>query len=118
MYGGGIGVVQNYNEAYRWSRLAASAGQSSSQYNLGVSYENGLGVRKDSTRSYIWYSIAATASYSTCGLSGTSGFTEAANCATAAQARDRVAKLLSTEALERAQAIATRCFESNYQDCG
>jgi hypothetical protein len=32
-------------------------------------------------------------------------------------ARDRVAAKLSPQALEQAQAQATRCFESNFKDC-
>jgi hypothetical protein len=31
--------------------------------------------------------------------------------------RDKIRDLLAPQALEEAQALATRCFKSNYQDC-
>jgi plasmid stability protein len=35
----------------------------------------------------------------------------------AGEARDLITKALTPEQLARAQEIATRCFESDYQDC-
>jgi TPR repeat protein len=46
MYMNGWGVTQNYAEAAKWLRLAATQGIARSQFDLAVMYASGLGVRK------------------------------------------------------------------------
>lgn len=41
MYEHGFGVTQNYTQAEKWYRLAASAGVGQAQYNLGILYDTG-----------------------------------------------------------------------------
>ena len=99
-YEQGITVVQNYQEAVKWYRLAAAQGRGEALEQLGLMYDLGRGVAQNYTRAYVWYSLAA-----------------AKGNANAASNRDEVRNQLSPQALEQAQAQATRCFESNFQDC-
>ena len=100
MYANGRGVVQNDQEAVKWYRLAAEQGNSSAQYNLGVMYANGRGLVQNDLRAYVWLSVAAVQ-----------------GDADAAKNRDIVRNKLSQPALEQAQTLATRCFESGFKDC-
>ena len=57
----------------------------------------GQGVEQSNFKAYIWYSVARASNYPS--------------------EIDSVQKALTPQALAQAQAQATRCFESNYQDC-
>lgn len=105
---GGMGVVQNYKEALNWFILSAKQGDSGSQSEIAMMYEEGRGVTQNLSLAYIWYSLANTTQPRGSYPLFISGY---------ARARDRVAAKLSPLALEQAQALATKCFESNYQDC-
>ena len=100
MYRNGNGVPENDAEAVRWYRLAAEQGHAIAQSNLGVMYDSGEGVPENDVRAYIWYSVAA-----------------AQGNEIARTNRDTVADRLTPEQLARGQDMATRCFESDYQDC-
>ena len=100
MYAIGTGVAQNDQKAVRWYRLAAEQGDANSLFVLGLMYENGEGVSGNDVQAYIWYSVAA-----------------AQGAAYAEEYRDNVKAVLSPQALEQAQAMASRCCESNYKDC-
>ena len=99
-YSTGEGVTQNYAEAVRWYRLAAEQGHANAQNNLGGSYVTGEGVPKNNVRAYMWWSIAAA-----------QGLEEAR------RSTDMVANDLTPDQLARGQDMATRCFESDFQDC-
>lgn len=107
-YLAGRGAPQNYQEAFKWLKLAARHGNSGAQSEIAQMYEIGRGVPQSFFLAYVWYSLANTTMPRGSGpiISG------------AAFARDRVARELSPQALEQAQAQATRCFESNFKDCG
>lgn len=100
MYENGEGVVQNYQEAVKWYRLAATYGNSSAQVNLGIMYAKGRGLLQSYQRAYVWFSVAAANGHPN-----------------AQRNRDIASERLTPQELEQAQALATRCFESNYQDC-
>ena len=100
MYDNGEGVPENDAEAVRWYQLAAEQGNESAQYNLGVMYDNGEGVSQNNVRAYVWWSVAAAQGYED-----------------ARTNRDIKADTLTPEQHARAQDKATRCFESDYQDC-
>jgi len=100
MYEFGDGVPENKAEAVRWYRLAAEQGNAPAQYNLGSMYANGEGVPLNTIRAYIWWSVAA-----------------AQGDEDARTNRDIVSERLTPEQLARGQDMATRCFESDYQDC-
>jgi TPR repeat protein len=100
MYRDGKGVAQNYVEAAKWYRLAAMQGEIDAQFWLGYIYLLGQGAPENNQLSYVWFSVSAARGYRD-----------------ASEERDLVKKLLTPQALEQAQALATRCFESNFKDC-
>jgi TPR repeat protein len=90
----------DYATALReWTPLAEQ-GTANAQYNLGVMYAQGSGVLQDIGGAHMWLNIAAAN-----GLSAAVG------------ERDRLAKKLSGEQLEKANERAKRCMDSDYKDC-
>ena len=63
-------------------------------------YANGRGVPQNNVRAYVWWSVAAAQGHED-----------------ARGNRDIVSDELTPEQLARGQETATRCFESDYQDC-
>ena len=100
MYENGVGVPENDADAVKWYRLAAEQGNANAQSNLGVMYYNGEGVRQNNVRAYIWWSVAA-----------------AQGQEDAKRNRGLVTERLTPDQLTQAQQIATRCIDSDYQDC-
>jgi TPR repeat protein len=88
MYEFGEGVPENDAEAVKWYRKAADQGHAKAQSNLGVMYYNGDGVPENHVRAYVWLSMAKTQGYE--------------------KAKKQIAQ---------AQALATKCYESDYKDC-
>ena len=99
-YSKGEGVPENDAEAVRWFRLATEQGHALGQHNLGLMYANGEGVPQNNVRAYVWWSVGA-----------------AQGDESARVNRDIVADRLTPEQLARGQDMATRCFESDFQDC-
>jgi TPR repeat protein len=99
-YSEGLGITQSDQEAFRYFKLAAEQGDKESQTLLASMYALGRAVPQNDLRAYMWYSLSAANGY-----------------LPAAEGRDGVRSGLSPQALEEAQALATRCFESNFQDC-
>ena len=94
-FSGGVSG-QDFEETKR----LAEQGNAFAQYNLGVMYDNGEGVSQNNVRAYVWWSVAAAQGYED-----------------ARTNRDIMADRLTPEQLARGQDMATRCFESDYQDC-
>lgn len=57
------GQKQDYEEAFKWFRMAAEKGLASAQYNLGSLYFYGTGVPKDYEEARRWYRNAADQGY-------------------------------------------------------
>jgi TPR repeat protein len=104
MYRDGRGVAQSYADAFRWYRSAAVQGHSSAQGSLGLLYSDGLGVPQSLVLAYVWISLSVANA-------------QQQRASDLAAARDQYATFLSPQALEQAQEIATRCFQSNYISC-
>jgi TPR repeat protein len=100
MYDIGLVFEESDRNAVRWYRAAALQGNSRAQYMLGIKYETGSGTPQNYVRAYLWFAVSA-----------------AQGEEFALEARDKVRAELSPQALEQAQAQATRCFESNFKDC-
>ena len=96
MYYNGTGVPQDYAEAVKWYRRAVEQGYALAQSNLGFMYEDGTGAPQDYVRAHMWFNLAASRFLAT----------EKESREIAQQGRDRVAQLLSPEALARAQRMA------------
>ena len=58
-YAFGYNLKQNYNDAFRWYRLAAEQGYANAQNQLGDCYDTGEGVAEDKQQAAKWYFLAA-----------------------------------------------------------
>ncbi len=96
MYREGEGVKQDYAKAVRWYTKAAEQGYALAQCNLGVMYANGTGVSPDYKLAYGWFSLSAA--------QGDDVSTEY---------RDKIAKKLTPQKLEEAQALAAKMHQEN-----
>ena len=101
MYRRGRGVPIDFVEAAKLYRLAAKQGDVESQRNLGVMYEYGQGVLQDNVMAHMWYDIAS-----------------ANGASKAGEYRDERAGLMTSAAIEKAQAMAHECMSSGYKNCG
>lgn len=101
MYRQGKDVPQDYAEAVRWHRLAADQGYASAQGELGLMYTLGQGVLEDHVMAHMWYNISA-----------------ANGSAIGSTARDAIAKFMTQQAIEQAQAMARECLGGGYTKCG
>jgi len=100
MPGLGLGVPENFAEAHKLYRLAAKQGDAKAKNNLGIMYANGDGVPQNNVRGYIWWSVAA-----------------AQGKEDAKRNKGLVVERLTSDQPTQAQQIATRCIDSDYQDC-
>ena len=100
MYANGEGVPENDSEAVKWFRKAADQGKAEAQSNLGYMYGNGEGVPENYIRAYVWWSMAKTQ-----------------GSATAVRNIDKLKPKMTPQQIAEAQALATKCYESNYNDC-
>jgi len=100
MYELGNGVPENDAEAVKWYRKAADQGLADAQSNLGVMYFNGDGVPENHVRAYVWLSMAKTQGYES-----------------AKKGVETVKNLMTRQQIAQAQALAAKCYESDYKDC-
>ena len=98
LYSKGSGVARNYKTALKWCRLAALQGHAPGQCTLGMMYYQGEGHPKDYTRAYMWLQIASS--------NGNSS---------AIRLQEIVARMMSSNQIERAQDLAKECLEKNYK---
>ena len=91
---------QNYTEAMKWFRLAAEQGNASAQTNLGIMYQKGHGVPQDYARAHMWFNLASAAGYAR----GTTN-------------RDKLAKEITPQQIEKAQEMAKACQARNFKGC-
>ena len=76
-------------------------GYAGAQNNLGTMYDNGYGVPQDNILEHMWNNISS-----------------ARGDELAGENRDTIAKRMTQEAIEEAQAMARECVRRNYQNCG
>ena len=100
LYGYGYGTPQDYQKAIKWGRLAAMQGDAKAQHFLGVVYESGTGVEQSNIMAHMWFIIAST--------NGNSNSTTG---------RDETSNLMAPSEITKAQAMASTCINSNYEDC-
>ena len=97
MYREGKGTAQDDKKAVYWWQEAAKQGSASAQSLLGAMYALGAGVPQDNIKAYMWANIAAA--------NGDE------------YAKDILTTIMSRAAIEKAQAMASQCMASNYQNC-
>ena len=90
----------SYGEDFEETKLLAEQGHAAAQYNLGSMYATGSGVPENDLKAYVWFSVAAAQGYEN-----------------ATGNRDIASERLTRDQRARGQAIATKCFETDYQDC-
>jgi len=91
---------KNYNEGLRWLRLGAGQGIIQAQTRFAQEYLTGSRVLQDKIKAYVWFSMAVM-----------QGDTESV------ATRDDVEAQLSIGQLSIARDMATRCFDTDFQDC-
>ena len=79
---------------------AAKDGDAIAQFYLGLMYDNGEGVPENNIRAYVWWSMAKT-----------QGFEQAA------VNLDIFKPKMTKQQIAEGQALAAKCYESNYKDC-
>jgi uncharacterized protein len=85
-------------------RKAAEQGLATAQINLGRMYTSGRGVPQDYVRAHMWFNLAGS-------LSNTGDNKSK-------EYREFLAQKMVSAQIAIAQAMAQRCRESKYQDCG
>jgi len=100
IYATGEGVPENDALAVKWYRKAADQGDADAQYNLGVMHANGYGLPENNIRAYLWWSMAKTQGHKN-----------------AAHNIDVLKPKMTPQQIADGQALAAKCYESNYKDC-
>lgn len=88
-------------EAIRWYRLAAEQGHPGAQFALASRFERGEGVPQNSILAHMWFNLARS--------QGAQGVPLVI---------PRLEDDMTRAQIAEAQAMATRCFNSGYEDCG
>jgi len=101
MYKNGRGVPQDYTEAVRLYLLSAEQGHALAQTNLGVLYVRGFGVQQDKVLAHMWFNLGA-----------------ANGNEFGAENRESIAKEMTSQEIEKAQALARTCMANEYKNCG
>ena len=101
MHDNGQGFLQDYAEAVKWYRLAADQGNASAQRNLGIMYEYGRGLPQNNIMAHMWYNLGS-----------------ANGAENAGEWRDERAGLMTVVDIAKAQAMAQKCMNSGYKNCG
>ncbi len=91
---------QDYNEGIRWLRVGADQGTAEAQSSLAREYRSGSRVLQDKIKAYVWFSMAVM-----------QGDSESVS------ARDDIEAQLSIGQLSIARELASRCWDSDFQDC-
>jgi TPR repeat protein len=93
---------QDYKGALRSYKLAAAQGNAYAQYNLGLMYANGVGVARNYVRADMWLTLAAAS----------------ADQKVAYSILEMVAAKMTAGQILQAQALAKKCQQSNFKQCG
>ena len=100
MYNTGNGVPENDAESVKWYRKAADQGHADAQSILGLMYVRGAGIPENSIRAYAWWSMAKT-----------QGDTDAT------ENLEILKPQMTKQQIADGQALAAKCYESDYKDC-
>ena len=107
----GQGVLENDKVAVKWITLAAKQGHGNDQYSLGEMYKAGEGVEQDYIKAYMWFNLADH--------NGTEIFSWSESGETEPQKQEKLdlVSVMTTDEINKAQIMSSRCLESNYTDC-
>ena len=82
------------------TNAAAKLGDTEAQFSLGVMYASGEGVLENKLSAYLWWSMAK--------MQGDKD---------AAGNLDMLKPRMTEQQISEAQALAAKCYESDYKDC-
>ena len=110
-YRTGKGILENDKVAVKWITLAAKQGDGNAQYSLGEMYKAGEGVEQDYIKAYMWFNLADH--------NGTEIFSWSESGETEPQKQEKLdlVSVMTTDEINKAQLMSSRCLESNYTDC-
>ncbi len=100
MYHNGLGVNQDYNEAFKWLLMSSEQGNLNSIRLLSTMYALGNGIQKDYLKSYMWAKIGADNDDQNSKLM-----------------LDGLIKELSNSDLDKANALVKECNNKNFIGC-
>ena len=86
--------------AYDWYRRSAQSGNAKAQYSLGLMNVKGHGMPRNQTQAFVWWFMSA-------------GQGEKQ----ALESLQTLSKSMTQEQIDQAQALAAKCWESEFQDC-
>ena len=134
MYKQGDGVEENIDQAVEWAVAAAEQGHLGAQRNLGAWYGRGEGVERNEEEAFKWYLMAAKQGYESAriivggryafGGGGVPkdvvrgyGWLATSDAEMAVGYVDKLKEDMPEADIEKGEAYAATCIESNYQDC-
>ena len=100
MYHNGLGVTQDYNEAFKWLLMSSEQGNLNSIRLLSTMYVLGNGIQKDYLKSYMWAKIGADNDDQNSKL-----------------ILDGLIKEMSNSELDKANALVKECNNKNFIGC-
>lgn len=92
-------------KALKWYRLAAAQGDQDAQFQLSQIYADGKGVEKNFIRSYQWISVAIR------------NLDEGRQKKWMENSKAKIEAMMTKDEIDRAEKFASKCVESNFQDC-
>jgi TPR repeat protein len=93
--------AKEFSKAFANAQVLAIQGDTNAQFYLGKMYADGRGTIQVSTAAHMWFNIASM-----------NGSDEAY------EQRKAVTAQMTANAIEKAQAMAMTCIQSEYSDCG
>jgi uncharacterized protein len=105
LYDKGRGFTRDCAEALKWYRKAAGHGLAEAQYNVAVMYFNCKGFTQDYIQAHMWVELSAN------GLKGT-------NREAAKLLRDQIAKMMTSQQIVKARALAREWSRSRQSESG
>ena len=100
MYHNGLGVTQDYNEAFKWLLMSSAQGNLNSIRLLSTMYALGNGIKKDYLKSYMWAKIGADNDDQNSKLM-----------------MDGLIKEMSNSDIDKANALVKECNDKNFIGC-
>jgi len=102
----GYGVDKDVERAVNLWRVASAAGESESQWHLGMAYETGVGTERNLAIAYAWYQCGIANASRKSGNGGGDADLEASILSDVTQSRDKLQAKLNAEELQKGQALA------------
>jgi len=99
MYYEGRGIPVNFSKAFYWHQKLSNKGRAISQFHLGLMYADGEGVNPSDVMGYVWLSMAI------------------ANGMNISDVLQKHGSRMIRQQIADGQALASKCYESNYKDC-